>query len=78
MIADINLFIVRHGFTKTKSLSIINTLYQQNIIQNHVVVQILKFMNLILFVVIKPATAATAAPTTPTQIKTKITECTQT
>ena len=44
--ADINLFIVRHGFTKIKSLSIINTLHQQNIIKNiNIVINDYKYNN---------------------------------
>ena len=37
--ADVNLYVVRHNYSKTKSLSIINNLYSQNQVKNvHIII----------------------------------------
>ena len=42
--ADINLYVVRHGYSKAKSLSIVNNLYEQEQIKNvHVIINDFKY-----------------------------------
>ncbi|MDA9612243.1 hypothetical protein N9S08_00310, partial [Flavobacteriales bacterium] len=42
--ADINLYVVRHAYSKAKSLSIINNLYEQEQIKNvHVIINDFKY-----------------------------------